>query len=257
MIFNGGRTIARLPQLKAQCSRTSIGSSHYERVPALYNFLCLLNNAQKAFSAPIYTSHQARSYATRPASRPKAHTGTAAARKPRAPKASTSATKPAQKKATTKAKPKKKTKAKKPKAKKAVAKKPKRKVLTDKQKTAKAEKVKKDKIKEMKKTALSPPKAGLSTAWLVFTSEQTKGSGENNQQRFKNAGVAYRQLSPEQREVTHTALLFTSSFGPSHLLSQSVKEQNSLLIHLPSLSSTTTTSPTKTKPKPSAPTNPS
>ena len=192
-------------QLRTQCLRAPHASSNLERVPALYAFLSSFNTTQDGSGSHIYTSRQTRSLATRPASRPKAHTGTPAARKPRAKAAAaTPAKKPAKKPAAKAKKPKAAKKPKKvKKSKKAVAKKPRRKVLTPKQKEAKAVEDKKRKIKELKKTALEPPSPGATTAWLVLSTERNKGKNTlvSVDQGTKAAAADYKNLTPERREV--------------------------------------------------------
>lgn len=148
----------------------------------------------------------ARCYATgRAVSRPKAHTGRpASTRKPKVAAAPKKATKSAAKKSAvtakkpkTRAKPrtkstsKSKIKAKpKPKPKKKV-----RKVLTEKQKAVVAAKKKRSDLKALKELALKPPTDKPSTAWVVFLTENQKGTIS------KTLGTEYRNLSTERREV--------------------------------------------------------
>ena len=189
-----------------------------------------------------------RNYATRPASRPKAHTGrtTSSPRKkkssatvaPDSGSTKTVAVKTRKPKATTgaKAKPKAKTKAKpkaKPKAKtKAKAKaKPARKVKTAKkelteEQLAKVEKTAQSrKIRELKKVALRTPKLLPATAYIVVASELAKGT---HALEGKAAAEKYRNLVPEELEV-------------STIISCPVPDDSNRLC------STTTVSPTRTR----------
>ena len=223
MGLQSGRSIALLAHLKAQSCSSHRTFLHISRVSALYNVLSSLNNTHNAFNTLIATSIQHRTYADRPVSRPKGHTGRLPASK-RAP--TTSATKAAKKPATKKTTPKKipsattgttttrkkaakpriKAKPKKAKAKrKAKAKaKPKKKPLTEEQKAAaktkKAAQAKKTQLSDLKKKALVlPPRTG-ETAWHVFRSEKGKGQrvGEDLN---KSVGAAWRSIEPEQLEV--------------------------------------------------------
>jgi len=185
-------------------------------VTSLYPLLCAHHETQGAFSERSITSLLNRSYATKPVSRPKAHTGrtTAASKRTPTTSATKAAKKPAPKKTTPKAKPTVKSKAKprikaKPKPKKkAKAKpkpKPKRKVLTDAQKTAKADKKKKENIKKLRETALTPPHGTPASAWSVLLAETVKAPGGAAAGALgatsKAASTKFRQLTPEQLEV--------------------------------------------------------
>ncbi|KAL9128019.1 MAG: hypothetical protein Q9217_003213 [Psora testacea] len=214
MIFQRGRSIARLPQLKTQCSgnRHTLLKSNLKRVPALYNILASGNDAQNAFSSYCFTSISYRTYATRPVSRPKAHTGRTTKSTQKTPTTS-AAKKPATKKTSAKSVPKAKSKAKprikpKPKPKNAKAKpksKPKRKVLSEAQKARKAVEDEKDKLKQLRLAALSPPTAAPGTAWMVYASEALKakssgtgGPGLGN--TMKDISAKFKALEPEQLE---------------------------------------------------------
>ena len=211
MIVQGGRYIARLPQLQAQCSgarRTFVSSTHVERVPALYTLLFPVDDSRKNGGAIHAASTSSRTYATRPVSRPKAHTGrTTSTRKTPTTSVTKAAKVPQPKKTTPKSIPKTNSKAK-PRAKlktkkKAKAKpkaKPKRKVLTEKQKGEKAAKARRDKIAELKKTALTVPATAPQTAWMVLFGETLK-KGSLAPATAKEASVRFKQLSPEQLEV--------------------------------------------------------
>lgn len=217
MIFRGGRSITRLPQLSLQCAgnrRALFSPSNLERVPALYNVLSSQYDASTALKTYLITPVVRRTYTDKPVSRPKAHTGrtTTAARKAPTTSATKAAKKPAAKKTTPKAIPKTKAKPRikaKPKArKKAKAKpkpKPKRKVLTDKQKTAREANKVKDEIKALKvKALLGVPKKLPASAWTVFQAERVKaqaGGAAKLGQIAKESSVVYKQLSPEQLEV--------------------------------------------------------
>lgn len=196
----------RLTQLRLQCPgshRATLNTLNIERVAALYNVL----QSHNISHLPLKTSHIAplacRTYAGRPVSRPKAHTGrtTTAARKAPTTSKTKAAKKPAPKKTTPKAKPKAKSKAKprirsKPKTAKKAKARPK-KVLTEAQKKAAT-------VKDLKATALRSPHGVPSTAWTIFTAEQLKqhkGPAMKLGQIAKEASVQYKQITPEQLEV--------------------------------------------------------
>ena len=225
MTLQGGRFIARLHQLQAQCfgaRRTFLSSTYVERVPAPGILPFSVNDSHKHINRIFATSIASRTYATRPVSRPKAHTGrttstrktptTSATKAAKVPKAKTTTPK-ALPKAKSKAKPraraKPKTKSKTKSKKKAKAKskakpKPKkRKVLTEKQKEQKAIRAQRDKIAELKETALTPPHGTPWTAWTVFVDEMTKRENLGVIKAVKEASPKFKQLSPEQLEVCH------------------------------------------------------
>jgi len=165
-----------------------------------------------------------RGYATRPASRPKAHTGrttssprvrkpkeasaetdvkvTVKAIKPKAKPKKKTAKPNAKSKAKSKAKPKAKLKAKaKPKAKSKA--KPKAKVRAKKPKTAEqqaASKLKEQRarIRELKKIALKRPPGKPSTAWMVLCKEITQ---ETHALPDTAASAKYKNLATEEHEV--------------------------------------------------------
>ena len=202
MIFQGGKTAARLPQLHIQCfggRRATLNISNIERVAALYNasrsngVAALLTNP--SLIAPIAV----RTYTDRPVSRPKAHTGrtTAAARKAPTTSKTKAAKEPATRTKTAKAKPASKSKVKpkrkpKPKPAKKVRK---PKALTEEQKKEK-------RIKDLKVKALSAPHGLPATAWVVFAAEKTREKrNESLAQSVKAASAQYKALTPEQLEV--------------------------------------------------------
>ncbi|KAG8525564.1 uncharacterized protein KY384_009208 [Bacidia gigantensis] len=203
MIFQSGRSIACLSQLKVQClhSRQSLVSSKVDRVAGAIALL----SPYSALSSYLCASVSARTYAGRPASRPKQHTGRststrvpkAASKKPAAQPAAKSATK------TKKATPKK------PKAKRARKAKPKskskaKKTLTEAQKASRAVKERRNQIQKYKAQALTPPSSrSRTTAWTVFAAESvkgTKGTKPAMASAFKDAGVKYRSFQPEDLE---------------------------------------------------------
>ena len=219
MIFHGGRSVVRLPQLNLQhlrnC-RTALSSSRFERVPALYNVSQSQRFSDLFPKCTLSTPSLRRTYAQRAVSRPKAHTGrtTTAARKAPTTSKTKAAKKPAPKKTTPKAVPKAKSKAKprikakpkpakkkraKAKAKpKPKAKKP-RKVLTEAQKSA-------SKTKQLKDTALKIPHKAPATKWQVLLQEKlTAADSTVVNGKFgvlvKEASAEYKQLTPEQVEV--------------------------------------------------------
>ena len=226
MGLQNGRSVALLAHLKAQSCSSHRTFSHISRVSALYNVLSSLSNTRNALNTLIATSNQHRTYADRPVSRPKGHTGRLPASK-KAP--TTSATKAAKKPATKKTTPKKipgataetttKKKAAKPrikaKPKKAKAKKkarakakPKKKPLTKEEKaeakTKKAAQAKKTQLSDLKKKALLLPSRAEETAWNVFHTEQAKGK-KVGQEGFsglnKNISAAWKAIEPEHLEV--------------------------------------------------------
>ena len=154
-----------------------------------------------------------RKFATKPVSRPKAHTGRTAssprkakpATKPRSTKptsddATQEEVKPKSKaglkpKSKLKSQPKTKTKTKtKAKPRKTrVAKKP----QTEEQKTAAAEKAKRVQIRLLRKAALKPPTLPPATGWQVLNAELLK-SGKGT---MKDSAETYKNLTPEEREV--------------------------------------------------------
>ena len=219
MIFHGGRSVVRLPQLSLQYlvnRRTALSSFGVERVPALYKVSQSQRLSDIVFKDDLRRPVLRRTYAQRAVSRPKAHTGrtTTAARKAPTTSKTKPAKKPAHRKTTPKAVPKAKSKAKprikpkpKPAKKKAKAKpkpKPKvkkpTKVLTEKQKTALI-------IRRLKETALKPPHKGTVNAWSVLMGEKVKaasGPGSSTDaftRVVKEASAEYKQLTPERVEV--------------------------------------------------------
>jgi len=227
MALHNARFVSSLSQLKLQCPsvcRTLVTSSNLERVPSLYALL----SSRYSCKPFIGASFARRTYAERPVSRPKAHTGrtTKAARKAPTTSATKAAKKPAERLKTPKAKPKDGTGAKprikpKPKPRKKAKAKPKPKpkkkeeeeVLTAEQKKEmKAAQKKKAQIKKLKATALSPPHDGASsTPWAVLFQEVRKARSVGGYMSFgpvsETASAQYKQLSPEQLEVSPTLVL--------------------------------------------------
>ena len=217
MIFQGGRSVVRLPKLTLQClghSHMGLSSSCVGRVPASYNVFQSQHFSDLVLKSRLITPILRRNYVQRAVSRPKAHTGRTTTPARRAPTTSktTAAKKPAPKKTTPKAVPKAKSKAKpriKPKPKpakknKAKAKpkpKPKKpkKVLTEAQKSTLIK-------KNLKAKALKPPHGVASTTWGVYLAEKMRGpdraAAKNDLTGLsKAASAGYKQLTPEQLEV--------------------------------------------------------
>ena len=218
MVVLGGRSVAKLPQLRLQCLAScpsGLSSSHVQRVASLYSSFQFQNILDLGLSHDSLRLHSCRGYATKPVSRPKAHTGrtTSAARKAPTTSKTKAAKKPATKTKTPKAKPtatskaKPRIKAKPKRAKKAKAKpKPKKKkVLTEAQKKAAA-------IKELKIAALKSPDGTPSTAWMVYSQERLRNNQTNGPARLGSsmteASAGFKNLSPEQLEVsTHLFMI--------------------------------------------------
>ena len=223
MIFQAGRSIGRLPQLKALRlgnRRPLLTTSNLERVPFLYNLFASGNDAQNVWDSYVSTSVSHRTYATRPVSRPKAHTGrtTASSRKVPTTSATKAAKKPAPKKTSPKTAPKAKSKAKpktkpKPKPKKTAKAKPKskkkRKVPTEKQKLLKDKAEKAGKLKKLKEAALSPPTSTPASAWAVLLQEvQQSMKGDTTAtvtSASKDASAKFKVLEPERLEACQSA----------------------------------------------------
>ena len=194
--------------------------SKLQRVSVAQN-TCNSRNSPLQFR-PSSASHIAsgRTFATRPASRPKAHTGrTTTSPRVRKPKATTTAvagtgndataqtTEPkirrstanakvqAKAKSKSKAKPKSKARAKPPKPKPTVrAKKP----LTEERIAAQAAQVKRKHLRELRLLALSPPKGPPATPFLVISMELSK---EKHTIAGKEAAEKLKNLIPEELEV--------------------------------------------------------
>ena len=212
MIAQVGRSAACIRQLHVQCLTACLaspGPKHLERVLNLHTLLPIRDGLSKTFIS--LQTH--RSYATRPVSRPKQHTGrTTSTRKTPTTSATKAAKVPRPKKATAKSTPKAKSKAKPKPRKKAKGRskskpkpKSKRKILTEKQKQQKATKVQKDKIASLKEAALQPPVGTPRTAWSVLLVETVKtqrsGSGRAPN-ASKEASQKFKSLSPEELEAS-------------------------------------------------------
>lgn len=217
MIFQGGRSVVRLPQLRPQrlgFGRTGLSSSCVDRVPAFYNVFQSQHYPDILLKSSLIAPVLRRNYAQRAVSRPKAHTGrtTTAARKAPTTSKTTAAKKPAPKKTTPKAVPKAKSKAKprinpkpKPAKKKKAKAKPKpkpkkpKKVLTEAQKSALTK-------KKLKTTALKPPHGVPSSTWAVYLTEKMREPDSGGARKdvaviSKAASAEFKQLTPEQLEV--------------------------------------------------------
>ena len=237
MIHQAGRTVIRSHSIPCYFISTRVSPllSISLRVSAKYyakyssDFLLRTQATARQFSGQ-------RTYATRPVSRPKAHTGriTASPRTKKTQKVvvegealvkegtdtvatpkSTPKSKPKTKASrkfssntTPKSKPKRKVKAKAKPKRKVKAKEP----LTEEGKAAAAVKEKRKQIRELKVTALNVPKLKPSTVWSLVNEEVTK---EKRRLAASDASDMYRNLIPEeievcasQREVLHKSLTF-------------------------------------------------
>lgn len=200
MIFRGSQlSHLRLPRLAFR-QREPL-PIYADRVSVSFNTLY-----GRCYITPI--SH--RSYADKPVSRPKAHTGrTTTAPSKRAP----TATEVAAKKKSTRAKksaaerkakstPRRKTKSganpkRRPETKH-------RKVLTKEQNEKLAAKKAKQKIKDNKITALDPPKNEPETVWTIIVAEvcdEPEMAKLKFPDRVRESSARYKALSPERREV--------------------------------------------------------
>ncbi|MCJ1475604.1 hypothetical protein MMC13_004267 [Lambiella insularis] len=191
-----------------------------QRVSVAHNTFCNefgLLAQSKSSTVNVSSSHRA--YATRPASRPKAHTGrittSPRGRKPKAAAIVTAETAETGPLPAIKSKSKAKSPSKKPKAKleakakakakpKVKAKKaaPKRKVrarkpLTEEGIGAAAAKEKRKHVKELRILALSPPKLRPATAYTIINQELAK---EQHALSSKESSQKYRHLIPEELE---------------------------------------------------------
>lgn len=202
--------MARLP-LNLQClaiGHTGFSSSNVQRVASLYNNSQLQSLFCPALQDRSTKPASCRTYATKPVSRPKAHTGrtTTAARKAPTTSKTKAAKKPAPKTTAPKAIPRAKPKAKprikaKPKRAKTAKAKPKprtKKVLTEDQKKTAT-------IRDLRAAALKAPTGSASTAWAVFSQERIKQTNSGGLAALgpamKEASTAFKNLSPERLEV--------------------------------------------------------
>ncbi|KAI4164054.1 MAG: hypothetical protein LQ342_002289 [Letrouitia transgressa] len=212
MIFRGSRTLTRLPQWGTLCveSRSiALLALNLERALPLTTGLKSCNGKLEE-SCSFATPSTIRTYATKPVSRPKAHTGrtASASRKKTATGSKAKPAKRATRKATSKkgkSKAKPRTRARstnaRTKAKTKAKPKPKRKVLTDEQKAALKKRKEATQLKLLKTTALKPPKALPGTAWSVYLAESVKSNKGPIGTRAKEASSKYKGLAPGQREV--------------------------------------------------------
>ena len=207
MISHLGRTVVRLHPSSSCVIKFHVDSTVQRVSTTQYTQL-----SQSSLFLP-FSQTSCRGYATKPVSRPKAHTGRTTSTRTRKPKATKTTTttatsakkKPAGTKSTKakKAAPKKKAK----KVKKAanLKAKPKRttrkkKPLTEEQAAAAAEKKKRKLIRTLKADALKPPKALPATAFQVLIAE-TAGQTGSGVELLKEKVAKYKQLVPEQLEV--------------------------------------------------------
>ncbi|MCJ1364063.1 hypothetical protein MMC16_003172 [Acarospora aff. strigata] len=209
MITNVGRAIVRRLVSRGPNSSTDrVAQLSYEplRVLSTLRTKSTFAGGQGWVSNGVFISKARRFLATKPASRPKGHTGrTTSKPRKKAPTTTTSAASkksPAAKgKATTKAKPRATTKAKpraKPKAKpRATPKVRAKKALTPEQKTKAAAQKDRARIRELRKTALEPPKLLPASAYKVVLTELSKpGQGIKG----KEAAEKYKALTPTELE---------------------------------------------------------
>ncbi|MCJ1394828.1 hypothetical protein MMC18_007708 [Xylographa bjoerkii] len=221
-IYRAGSTVVR--SYSISCYTATIRVSHLlsglQRVSVAHNTLCNSLSSPSHFR-PYSVSHIAgkRTFATRPASRPKAHTGrTTTSPRVRKPKATTTTTtttttaagkveegasqptkiksQGAKGKAKVPAKPRSKPKAKA----KTVKPKPTAKVkkpLTVERVAAKAAQEKRKQLRELKILALSPPKGPPTTPFLIINTELSK---EKHTVAGKEAAEKYKNLIPEELE---------------------------------------------------------
>lgn len=213
MISQGGRAIVRLPQLKLQCigvRRAGLSCHNLERVPVSYNALQSRHLFSLAREFGIIIPIFRRAYASKPVSRPKAHTGrtTTAARKAPTTSKTKAAKKPAPRTKAAKARPKAKSKAK-PKA----AKKPKAKPKGRKPKALSEAQKEAAIIRRLKTIALAPPKGLPATAWTVFASDVVKEGGATigNRESMAKLSQEFKQFTPERLEVKYVTIRLSSS----------------------------------------------
>ena len=217
MSFRGSRALARLPQLGAPCLETRPIALLYlniERVSLLKTLLkgsITGHGTGSSSNVPIIN----RMYATKPVSRPKAHTGRTTSA-PRQKAASTAQDKPTKSttrrkssgKAKSKSKPRTKAKSTKARTRAKAKPKPKRKILTEKQKAALAKKKELTHLKLLKTTALQPPSGSPTTTWQVVLSEATKAQkGNKVGSSAKEASAKFRSLTREELEVSASSPL--------------------------------------------------
>ena len=217
MLFNFGQRAIRLSSLSSHTNNHRVDS-----VPLLCLRVAATGIGHYTPSCITIKSLQ-RSFATKPVSRPKAHTGrtTSSPRKakvttksksietssdnviqkkakPTAQATAKSTRKPKSKpKPKTKAKAKAKTKAKPRKLR--VSKKP----QTEEEKAAAVERARRLKIRLLKKVALKQPVTTFKTGWGALVTEMLRGDTSIPLgSRMKEAAQRYKSLTPEEREVS-------------------------------------------------------
>lgn len=226
MIVNTGRAIVRRLAWRGPPSSTDrvaqLSYNPLRVITTAHTGYTLPNGQTWSFSGSIVTMGR-RSFATNPASRPKAHTGRTTS-KPR--KKATTTTKPAASKtsSTVKAKPgpkpgsKRDTKSKslrkarttakaKPKTRAKSKAKPKvrvKRILTADQVAKASAKKERARITELKAKSLTPPKLLPATAYLVVNAEIAKAS---HGVKAKEASAKYKSLRPEELEVNAILLM--------------------------------------------------
>ena len=189
-------------------SRVSAVLAGVQRVPAALNakFEPATQSQDNPFRPIIHFLSDSRGYATRPASRPKAHTGrTTKSTRVRKPKEADIErdVKVTDKTVKPKAKPKKKTATlkskKKPKVKAKTKPKPKaKKPVTEEKRAAAKVKEQNTRIRELKKIALTVPPEKPSTAFKVICDIVAK---ETRSLPGKEASARYKNLTTEEHEV--------------------------------------------------------
>jgi len=216
MSCRAGRSVVRLHPNSSRTisSRVSAVLFGVQRVPTARNakFDLSIPSQDKSIHPAFYLLSNSRGYATRPASRPKAHTGrttkSTRVRKTKEAGAETDVevtvkavkpkAKPKEKTATPKSKAKPKVKAK-PKPKPKVRAKPKAKEpVTEKAKAAATALKQRAHIRELRKIALSPPLRKPSTAFTVLCDEVAK---ETHALPGKEASIKYKNMTTEEHEV--------------------------------------------------------
>jgi len=238
MIANTGRAIVRrLASREPILSPDRVVQLSYKplRVVNTSHTVSAFSSGLGRFANGVIISIARRSYATKPASRPKAHTGRTTSN-PRKKATTTTKSVATKKPSAVKAKPKPKPKATaKPKTKPKPKAKPKakpppnrrlKKALTDKQATKAALQKERARTLELKTIALTTPKLLPASAYLVLSSEITKaGHGILG----KETSAKYKELTAEQLEVnwyTPHTVRHCSLFSPIALQSCGKSKQS-------------------------------
>lgn len=89
-----------------------------------------------------------------------------------------------------------------------VVKKPVKKVLSDRQKAIAIARKNLDEVKALKATALTIPKKGPTTAWMVLNAEYSRANSGTATSNVTAAAAKYKSLSPSELEVSgHYSLI--------------------------------------------------